>query len=64
MDQIIKLQEENDKLQSDHEYEVMKLENEIDELRESSGSSNKNQPVNQILKDQITEIENLRKKVR
>lgn len=43
----------------------MKLENIIDELKDSSSQKNQgNGSINQILKDQITEIESLRQKLR
>lgn len=50
-----------DKMESEHEFEIMKLQNLIDELKENSGNkSGDNKSFNQILKDQINEIENLK----
>lgn len=60
----MQLQEENDKLQSDHEFEIMKLENTIDELKSRDGNKNESKSFNQILKDQINEIENLKEKLK
>lgn len=53
---VIDLQEENDRLQSDHEFEILKLENKIDELRLNNHEKGENKSFNQILKDQINEI--------
>lgn len=57
----MELQSENDKLQSDHEFEIMKLENQIDEIKLNGNiKTNESRNLNHILKDQITEIENLK----
>jgi cell division protein FtsB len=34
---IMEVEEQNDKMQSEHDYEIMKLENKIDEIKSSSG---------------------------
>lgn len=42
----------------------MKLENAIDELKTKDGNKNESKSFNQILKDQINEIENLKEKLK
>ena len=61
---VLKLQEEKDSLQSDHEYEIMKLENQMDEMRSGKSSTDGASSLNQIIKDQLVEIEHLRAKLK
>lgn len=61
---VLKLQEEKDSLQSDHEYEIMKLENQMDEMRSGKSSADGASSLNQIIKDQLVEIEHLRAKLK
>lgn len=51
-------------MQSEHDYEIMKLENKIDDIKSQAGKKQKNLTFQQILKEQIAGIEKLKAKIK